>query len=548
MCTIKFSGLTGRVVALALIGLILAPTPSVHGDHDGVHVWTLDTGGNYYTAENWDPSGVPGDADIARFFRADDGSLLIVHFSPDTLTSPASDRLLIPQHRIMFNLGPNTTYQLHGDGDPDQGASLVLGQGFHTTEGVIPGLGVLAVAGGTLAGVDAVLGLNASALFPSFSSRGELGVGGGATADFSRDMYVGYGGHGELFVAPGGTVVTGRNAYLGYQPLIPVSRGEAFLAGADAQWMIGESLFVGGSSGAAGGQGLVNIEQGARLQVGQTIHVWGGGQIELDGGDSRLLAADLMVDGGQVLHHDGGVNLSTDLSTITSAFDIGRGTGTGTLTITGGGRVESDHAAALAVHDNADGHATVSGTDAQDNPSTWRVASLFVGGRWATPGGHATLNVEDQGQVHVDGSMRVWHAGEVTLGPSSQLTASRLFLNGGSVARTGGWLAFSDSGEVLGLGEGTFFGIGSGTGELEMTAGATLVGGSHNDLGRHAGSTGIATLSNPGTQWTGTRHYVGNHGVGELSIEDGAAVHSIALVIGMQTGPTSGSRRALNRR
>ena len=83
------------------------------------------------------------------------------------------------------------------------------------------------------------------------------------------------GGTGTLIIAHGGLVQTTGHAYIGRRP---DSIGEIVVSNAaggfDAELVTNRSLFIGGSSSAAGGTGSLTVGPGGRVTISSALHVW----------------------------------------------------------------------------------------------------------------------------------------------------------------------------------------------------------------------------------------------------------------------------------
>jgi fibronectin-binding autotransporter adhesin len=78
-------------------------------------------------------------------------------------------------------------------------------------------------------------------------------------------LYVGNYANGELFIKNGGSVAVSDNLVLGYRPS---AFGAVIVSGPGSNLSVGQSLFVGGASGASAGTGGFVISDGATVTVG----------------------------------------------------------------------------------------------------------------------------------------------------------------------------------------------------------------------------------------------------------------------------------------
>ncbi len=410
------------VIALrSLVCLVMGVTgPLAQGNHSGTHSWNVGEGGSYYVTGNWDPTGVPGVGDVALFGRSwdDDGAdtitfpdIFVPGFPEGTFVErpdPVSDRLVVRWDHIELDLwgaaSGARTYTLGSSGDPESAASLLLGQGSFLS--MVGNRGSLQITGGgTLAGVDAVLGLDSGTVFSGFGrwrSRGDLTITESSSVVLSRDMFIGYGGDGALHVDAGGSVEAAGTTYLGYGTF---SMGEAVITEGGAQWNA-QAMQIGRA-----GQGAVALEGGALITSGATSL---GHQSTGDGAAS-------IRDGGSLWEVGG-------------AFTVGF-SGDGELTIETGGELTVSNVSRLAATSGSTASVIVTGAG-----SRWRTeSSLDVAGHALGSGGQATLTIEEGAAVEVGGTMRVWPGGVVNLDRAGSLDVGG-FENRGSLSFDDGTL------------------------------------------------------------------------------------------------------------
>ena len=190
--------------------------------------------------------------------------------------------------------------------------------------------------------------------------------------------------------------------------------------------------------------------------------------------------------------------------------------GTGTLNIEAGGQV-SGSSGRLGHSSGSTGTATVTGAG-----STWTHSNAIHVGY----GGSGTLNIEAGGQV-IAYSDTVGHG----CGYVGVLAGST-----GTVTVTGEGSTWSNSDLYVGC---------EGAGTLNIEAGGKVI--AYSDafdhgwgyVGRHAGSTGTATVTGEGSTWTNSgRLYVGDKGAGTLNIEAGGQVSNTSGYVGYESGST----------
>jgi T5SS/PEP-CTERM-associated repeat protein len=407
---------------------------------------------------------------------------------------------------------------LTGDTDPAPGNEPNINSTTTLTIGVT-GVGSLFINGGDLASDFGYLGFNSGSTGTATVSAA------GSTWTNSRDIDVGRSGTGELTIEAGGSVsnrfgdigffsgsqgtatVTGdgsnwiNNGYLavgnagtgeltieaggsvsnlyGYLGFNSGSTGTATVTGAGSTWT-NDAMYVGGNGVFAGGTGTLNVQDGGRVDVANTLGVWSTGTVDLTGGE---------ISTGSFDNQQGG------------AFNF---TG-GQLTVTGG--LFSPQAG--------------SGTFSIDGASDLNVPTLALAGG-ATTQNIAELRVGDSGH----GALRIEAGGSV-----SNTLGGRIGSNSGS----SGAATVTGAGATWTNGDGLFVGP-FGTGELNIEAGGS-VSDTFGSLGATSGSQGTATVSGAGSNWTnGSFLRVGDSGVGALTISDGGSVSNTTGRIGFNSG------------
>lgn len=223
----------------------------------------------------------------------------------------------------------------------------------------------------------------------------------------------------------------------------------------------------------------------------------------------------------------------------------------GTLTIEDGGLVTNSSGVVGGV-------ATVSGADAGGNASTWTNNDYFAVG----DGGAGTLNILDGGKVVVNTDAflgQSFHADALVSGVgSSWENTGRLTINngrlriegGGSVSNSLGLVGSSDTGDVIVTGLGSTWSnagqltVGSyAAGTMRVENGATVTS-NQGYVGASAGISGSVTVTGSGSSWqvTDFNLTLGNYGLGEMTIEDGARVFANTGVwLGISTTDATGT-------
>ncbi len=491
----------------AIVVLVL---PLAHIDRAAAETvrWNVPGGGAYFTAANWNPTGVPGAADVSLF---DLNSAYVV-------TLPAQrPRPGEPMNRAVYVSDDDVTFDLNGHTltltDSGASPSLLLGYSTRFDGGNHGGLALL---DGTVVGVDAILG-RAGVLPISRGNLGELLVGTEATLALSGNLYVGHdargtlriehGGHaaGQLWVGneeeasgnvlinhPGSLLTTtqptianygtasitiadgGRvdSSGAGYVGRFSGSDGVVEVVGPESSWhATGAGMAIGND-----GVGKFIVSEGATFQSGGTTTLGklsrGVGEVQISGADSSWLHTSVVV-GGQ---------------------------GAGKLTITDGATVSTLNSAVLGASSTGVGDAFIQGMG-----SHWAIDVEFTIG----DSGRGTMSIVDGGslsarQVLLGARLNAPGIGELVVqGANSHIeVAEQLVVGGGGGAGLrAGQLAISAGGVVennLGMIAATTGATGhvevSGPGSIWRNLDSLYIGGS--DLG--AGGQGALVVSNDG--------------------------------------------------
>ncbi len=96
----------------------------------------------------------------------------------------------------------------------------------------------------------------------------------------SSALYVGWYGDGALELEEG-SVVSNASGFIGRYA---ESTGVVTVTGVDSQWHNSNSLYIGGGTSAAGGHGVLNIKDSARVIVSNSTKLWSTGTVNLNGG------------------------------------------------------------------------------------------------------------------------------------------------------------------------------------------------------------------------------------------------------------------------
>ena len=435
-----------------------------------------------------------------------------------------------------------------GYGIGSTGIATVSGSGstWSNTEGLFVGN----YGSGTLSITDGGLVSNGSSYLGYDSgSTGTATVNGpGSTWTNGDELRVGGWGDGTLSILNGGEVFSQRASIATLSGVTG-----AATVGGGAVWDNSGSLYIGGSETAAGGDGSLQVQNGAAVSVGDTLKLWDTGTLTLDGGTIHTRSFDnavgsfhfydgtLTVSGGT--YSQGGADLvldgrdAGDLSALvldnaglSQTFnDIRVGDSQdrqGSLTLSGGAQLNGDY---TRVGNSGQGSLTVSGeakvTDIHgylglNNGGSGSATVEGTGSQWISNGvlyvgssGTGELNVSNGGYVYdIHGS----------LGQNSGATGSATVDGAGSTWRNYEELIVGNSGQ----------------GALTVSGGAKVTD-THGYLGFSEGGSGSATVEGGGSQWTNQGVlYVGSSGGGELNVRDGGYVYDHYGVLGYNSGAT----------
>ncbi|MEQ1903028.1 MAG: PEP-CTERM sorting domain-containing protein [Pirellulaceae bacterium] len=433
----------------------------------------------------------------------------------------------------------------------------------------------------TVDGAGSELSFGSDGLYLSWGAgKGALQVtGGGKVTSFDGDVHIGgsSGGTGILNVSGAGSqfiVIGNRNINVGDQGTgtINISNGGN---------VTGHQLLIGGASSAvnlnngtmnlsghsiigATGNGLLSLTNGSILNSSDgialgnltsgkgTLSILGGSQLTsefggvgagtisgskatISGAGSKWILAQglaagfqstgeiVVQDQGQVISNGGGLGLNTGgvgIATISGngsnwsnktggigdSFSVGRAS-EGILAINTGGSMTSDFAG-IGHNPLSLGTASIS-----DSGSKWTVSNMLMVGNHGT----GNLLISNAGQLVAE------TAASVKLGNYAGSTGKFTISGNGSKAQ------FTTAGSLT---------VGNlGNGILEVLSGGSVIGGSAI-IGNSAGSNGLATVKNAGSNWAaGNSLIVGQESNGELKIENGGSVsaQNIDIAVGLNS-------------
>ncbi|MDP6637397.1 MAG: PEP-CTERM sorting domain-containing protein [Phycisphaerae bacterium] len=408
--------------------------------------------------------------------------------------------------------------------------------------------------------------------------------GAGSSWTNSSALNVGNEGTGELNVVNGGSV-SNTEGYIGYAG---GAEGTATVDGAGSTWTNSGGLYVGGNETSSGGTGLLTVQNGGEVRVGETLKIWDTGTLNLNAGGAVAADALELVSGATFSQAAGSVLRLNTLSgfgddpSFVASFHLGHAAGntgagthtvsgaqsptvgddlvvgydaSGTLSIVGGGSVSGSNGY-IGCEIGSDGAVTVDG----DGSSWTNSDGLLVGNE-----GTGELNVVNGGLVEV---------GQTTYVSASAGSSGRINFNDGTLT-TGGFMVdpadlsgegvihtnglVSDVDLVFDAGHGLTqalmlnepgqnitvnldadgsgpMGVGyRGSGSMLISGGLDLES-SAGCLGWQSGSSGAATVDGAGSTWTSSGGiYVGGSetsagGTGLLTLQNSGVVQGGSLL------------------
>ncbi|MEM8494104.1 MAG: hypothetical protein AAF663_01800 [Planctomycetota bacterium] len=350
-------------------------------------------------------------------------------------------------------------------------------------------------------------------------------------------------GSGRQLNLDGGVVETGDK--------LDIAGGASVLAnGGSSRARVGTSLNVGGTDQQSSGTGELVIRNNADVIADEITNVWDGGVITLASDnpngslDTPLLEVSSgTVDnlGGFITLDDGGAmnNNSQGLITVGERNN-------GTLNISSGGQVTTASDTEIGNRSGATGQVTVSGAS----------SLLDIGDdlHFGSNGGDGTMTISDFGRVNV--------ADTVTIGRLAGSTSTLRVESGGVLAAEnsvilprdhdgnngGGGLTVTGANSQLLIGQTSGIGDlvvgGDGSGEFELSAGASASVAEVVYVGKSATGSGEATITGAGTSIFATNGYiVGEFGTGLMEIAGGASVTTTsgAIVLGYRSASARGN-------
>jgi fibronectin-binding autotransporter adhesin len=349
-------------------------------------------------------------------------------------------------------------------------------------------------------------------------------------------VFCGVNGVGDVRVDNGSDAFS-RHCRMGYNP---GSFGEITVTGAGSTWTNSEDFSVGYE-----GAGTLNITDGGFVQNdGATFVARYAGSVGEINFNNGVLTTGSFWGAVSDLHGFGTINTKSLISDVDMIFAATADL-TQTLTLTSPGQsifvnLDIDGSTPLGVGYSGEGSMRISdGMDVQStcgylgykSGSTGEVSVSGSGSTW-----NNTTNLFVGGNG--DGVLNITDGGVVnvvTINIINDIYSSVIAYEPGStgVATVSGpgssWTNGSFNEYGLSVGNG-------GSGTLAITNGAS-VNNSYGAIGKEASATGVVTVSGVGSTWINSKDlYVGDEGDGTLNITDGGSVNSRVGNIARESG------------
>ena len=537
-----------------------------------------DPDGYFDDAANWDPDGVPGSSDTARFPTSIPYPItyeVYFDFSQPSITNWSC--LFMGETASFIGQGRSRRWELTQNFEVHGGALALdhmlvnIGNELYVT-----GNGALTIDDSE---VSSLAGLITGTAF-SHDPRVTV-TGADSSWSNTGDLVVGECFQGGLNIS-GGATASCVNAFLGKQ-LIPMEDppygdGSVLVEGTDTTWEISDSLYLGGSASNPAGVGTLTVDDGATVDVADLLKIWSGwvpSTVNLDGGtliaDTLIRAPDAFFNtaAGSTLrvntlagfgdtphfhgnlqfgHSGGSASYSVETSEqLTVDEDLAVGyDASGTLVIAGGGDVES-WSANIARHGGASGQVTVMGAGSSwTNSDVMYVGREDAGALSVTGGGDVygyklKVGYDGPGAVTVEGAgSSIVQSSSVVIGDHVQGTCD--VLAGAELYSGGTFIAYASgsTGEVTVTGDSSrlinngILTVGRrGTGTLEIADRGIVETMLAGRIGYASGSDGTVTVGGTDAAFTlwgnESALYVGGHdtaagGTGNLTVTDGGEV------------------------
>ncbi|WBM72222.1 autotransporter outer membrane beta-barrel domain-containing protein [Buttiauxella sp. WJP83] len=346
-------------------------------------------------------------------------------------------------------------------------------------------------------------------------TSGTVNVSGDGSSWIHNEDFITVGsyGSGQLNVSNGGYVESGYLSIGNYDG----SSGTVNVSGSGSELKVLDNIYLGRRGGASnngeGGEGVLNITEGAIVTAGGTyVGYEGTGTVNISGGST-------------LTNGDGAIGHQSGSSGTVNVTDGSTWNNTGYLLI---GHEGQDETAGLDAAEgvlNVSGGSTVSSTSLYVGDGGTGVVNLSDGSQLITtntdPNGFSSLGWNDSNYTQSDGS------GTVNVDDSTWTNQGNLI-----VGQSGyGELNITNSGQVsavkLSVGHGS-----TSTGVINISGGSQLTTDSAQ-LGLDQGASGTVTVSGADSSWNNANELmIGRNGQGMLNILDGGAVTTGSATVG----------------
>jgi fibronectin-binding autotransporter adhesin len=448
---------------------------------------------------------------------------------------------------ILGNGGVGTLTQTGGNDNLTSGASVYLGsltsgQGFYN---LISG-GLSLVGGGSEFVGNQGTGTFTQSGGSNNASLLSVGAVAGSSGTYIlnglshltvTNEYIGSGGKG-VFTQTNGQNICGNEVDLGRSS---GSVGSYTIGGTGASLVAEGSMYIGGSSGGAGGAGTLTVNAGATVGAGSILSIYAGtaNSINLSGGTIAAGTFNFNNNFSQFHWNSGTLEVtgsneiidSTAIANLTSSLTLGSGQnlivssneyvggdgtgaggGSGMVTQTGGGNTIFSGSLALGSNPGTTGTYALSGTGSVSVP-TEVIGNLGSGTMNHSAGTNDATTSLILGQ-------NSGGTGTYNLSNTGSVVALSEYIGGGPTTTAGGVGTFNQTGGTNTVaGSGAVFAIGSGTGSgtFTISGGVTSITGDGYDgssLDTYApNGKGTLTVTGSGLfQVSGTLHVLNGSG------------------------------------
>ena len=392
------------------------------------------------------------------------------------------------------------------------GEQTYVGQSGRTNEFVdVTGTGELSITNGSLTTV------RTATIGSAENSFGEADlVGANSQWNINGFLFVGEAGIGNLHVRNGAGVHVQNNSF------ISVGANEGLLNVTGFGSLINDgSLYVGGSSSAAGGPGHLLVQSDGTATIGGLLKVWNTGTLTINGG--TVTTNNLIIEPGATFDFaTGELNVNAGLLTLPENLLFGG------LDILNRPVLRLLNGTSASTTDFFLGELPGTFAEFDVHNSTLNVSNaLAVGGDDTQARGSGQLSIQSGGDVSAGGFMRIWETGRVSL-DGGTLAGVDAQVSGGAVTLAGAAssLQIDAEGEVAVGVPGVHVGLAPSFSSMRIEAGGTLdAPGLDFNVGFDQSSLAQVDVDDAGSTITAGEARVGALGDGTLTLRNGAQAH-----------------------